>query len=100
MSRSRKKHPIIKDNGQSHKWNKKNANQRIRTAVRNVLTNLDSYEDKIFPTPKGKELTNQCDICDWKWRLDEHIIRDGGYSYGNGMWFKYTKRDIIKYLRK
>lgn len=67
MSRSFKKFPIIKDNGQSHKKAKKAANQRTRTAIRNVMNNLDPLEDKIFPTARGLELTNQYDICDWKW---------------------------------
>lgn len=100
MSRSYKKNAIIKDNGQSHKYMKKKAHHTTRAKVRQVLTSGKEYDELLFPTTKSKELVNQYDICDWKWRLDEHTIRDSGYSYGNGMWFEYSPRYIKKFIGK
>lgn len=74
MSRSRKKHPVIKDNGQSHRYYKKKAHTIIRARVRNIIStiHLDNYKhvdnyNLLFPITKGNELVNQYDICDWKW---------------------------------
>ena len=90
MSRSRKKVPMIKDNGKSHRYYKKQAHQTIRAKTRVLLGNSKPYEDLLFPTVKGNELVNAYDICDWKcspiythsWKVD------------------YTPENIRRYYRK
>ena len=100
MSRSYKKNPIIKDNGRSHKRAKKAANQRLRTTVRNIMSNLDSLEDKIFPTARGLEITNQYDICDWINRYSEEPIIWYNYKLDKLIAEYPTKADFRTYKNK
>ena len=59
MSRSRKKFPMVKDNGRSKTWQKRQANKKVR--------NTEDIEDgKAY-----KKEYNSWNICDWKWYLPE-----------------------------
>lgn len=54
MSRSYKKTPIIKDNGRSKKWSKRQANKVVRKS--NDIANYMQY----------KKAYDSWDVCDWK----------------------------------
>ena len=64
MSRSRKKFPMVKDNGRSKSWQKRLANKKVRKA--------DDVEDgKAY-----RKEYNSWNICDWKWYLpDDKKVR-------------------------
>ena len=99
MSRSFKKHPIVKDNGKGAKDSKKKANQIVRRKYKNIDFPLKgNYYRKLFP---------QYDIHDWviyhslqqainEWESEEE---DGWiHSYYKTLeeylkhWFKTMKR--------
>jgi hypothetical protein len=67
MSRSRKKVAIVKDNSTGYK---KIGNRKFRRKTKNKLHNVD--EDTIFPEDKS-EVTNDYDVCDYKWFTDNEI---------------------------
>lgn len=77
MSRSYKKHPIVKDKGIN------DYNKRIRRITNNKITtyinkNIDVTD---LTYPNQKELIQEYDICDWIWRAR-------------------NKKEEIKYKRK
>ena len=100
MSRSRKKVPMIKDNGKSHRYYKKQAHQAVRARVRNLLGNNTPYEDLLFPTVKGNELVNAYNICDYIMRLDLTPVVWYSWSTGERIIDEMTERDIRAYYSK
>ena len=96
MSRSRKKIPIIKDNGGGKKFYKKLSHRRERVSVRSLVSNLFipispfDIDSTLFPKHRPQEHINQYDICDWKWSPI--------YTHS---WAKtLTDKDIKIYYRK
>ena len=100
MSRSRKRNPILKDNGARHRYAKKLSNQKIRAKTRNLLASDGELEDLIFPTTKGKELCNQYDVCDWWSLLSMEPLIWFGYSTGEQHIEEVTNKKILRYYRK
>ena len=82
MSRSRKKHAIVKD--KTGRWYNKLIRRRNRIEVKQMLVLKDILEYNIS---KPYELVNQWDICDWKFVINPND------NY-------YTPEDIRKYCRK
>ena len=68
MSRSRKKHNIIKDKGGV---TKSNHNRKVRRKTKIILNSNEDFDEMIFPTKKGMEITNQYDMCDYIFRMDD-----------------------------
>jgi hypothetical protein len=87
MSRSRKKHPILKDKT-GHMWYNRIIRRRQRQQVKEILTLQDVMDYEIS---NPKTFVNDYDICDW-------VLNIGRL---NRFWSKYfSTDDVEKALRK
>ena len=82
MSRSRKKHNVVKD--KTGRWYNKLIRRRNRIEVKQIANLTDMLEYNIS---QPYELVNPWDICDWKFFIDK---RDD----------MFTPDEIRKYCRK
>ena len=87
MSRSRKKHPILKDKT-GHKWYNRIIRSRQKQDVRNIIS-LQDVMDYEIKSPKV--IIQDYDVCDWK--MDFGRLRS---LYGRF----FSKEDVEKALRK
>lgn len=69
MARSIKKKQYLRDKGTRNKFYKKLSSSRLRLETKRRIKRGD------WDTmPLERELTNQWDICDWRWRLDDDYM--------------------------
>jgi hypothetical protein len=86
MSRSYKKHPVIKDNGGTKKWWKKYSN--------NVCKQHDLPNGMYY-----KKLVERWNFCDYKWSLLGYSPRDWYYN-GSSKYGGDWKEDMFRLRRK
>jgi hypothetical protein len=106
MARSIKKNQYLKDKGSCSKFYKKLSHSRLRLETKKRIKRGD-WETM----PLEQELTNQWDICDWRWYIEDddmlesfHIQKRVDWGWGDGrhfyrlrwkpqvMWFKGKPR--------
>jgi len=76
MSRSHKKHPIIKD--KAKRWMRPIANRRLRRAITRALHNGADDDSEM---PLAREITNDYDVCDFICHLSaEYYDADEQYQ--------------------
>lgn len=87
MSRSTKKHPILKDKT-GHTWYNRIIRRRQKQQVKDILTLKDVMDYEIS---NPKTFINDYDVCDWIMNMERL----------NRRWNRYfSKDDVEKALRK
>ncbi len=87
MSRSTKKHPILKDKT-GHTWYNRIIRRRQKQQVKDILTLKDVMDYEIS---NPKTFINDYDVCDWIMNMERL----------NHRWNRYfSKDDVEKALRK
>ncbi len=97
MSRSRKKHLIVKDKGiKSHYWKsiRRNWKQHLHT----------NWDDPDIQFESPKTMINDWDYCDWIYKIHLHPQRNNPFYMNSHSFFSAeymtTEDNINKYYRK